>query len=38
MSAVVAVCLAALMVLTAIGVHQVQGRLERWDYNRHLLD
>jgi hypothetical protein len=27
-----------LMALTAIGIHDLQAWLERWDHNRHLFD
>jgi hypothetical protein len=38
MSAVVAVFTAVLVVLTAIGLHQLQHQLERRDYDRHRQD
>ncbi|PQM45242.1 hypothetical protein C1Y40_04601 [Mycobacterium talmoniae] len=38
MSTAVAACAAVLTVLTASGLHELQLRLERWDYDRHLED
>jgi hypothetical protein len=35
MSAVIAVCSSAFLALTAIGLHDLQSRLERWDHDRH---
>jgi len=29
---------AVLVVLTAIGIYDLQAWLERWDHNRHLFD
>ena len=38
MSPVVVAFVAALALLTAIGVHDLQRRLEKWVYDRHVAD
>lgn len=38
MSIVVAACVAVLIVLMSGGAHEMQLRLERWDYDRHFED
>jgi len=39
MNTVTVFCVAAvLMVLAAIGLHNLQSWLERWDYERHFQD
>jgi hypothetical protein len=38
MSAFLILLAAALMALIAIGIHDLQAWLERWDHNRHLFD
>ena len=38
MNAVVAAGTAALLVVTAAGLYDLQSRLERWDYQRHFED
>lgn len=38
MSIVVATCVAVLIVLISSGAHEMQLRLERWDYDRHFED
>jgi hypothetical protein len=37
-TAVIAVGSAVVMVMTAMGIHDLQPRLERWDYQRHFDD
>jgi hypothetical protein len=31
-------CLSLAATVAALGVHELQGRLERWDYERHAED
>ena len=38
MNAFVVVCACVLVVLAAIGLYDLQLRLERWDYNRHFYE
>jgi hypothetical protein len=38
MSAFMAVCSPVFLALTAIGLHDLQSRLERWDHDRHFQD
>ena len=38
MSAFVAACVSVLVVVAASGAHELQLRLERWDYDRHFDD
>lgn len=38
MTAVINAGCAMLLVLTALGLHDLQPRLERWDYQRHFED
>lgn len=38
MSVIVATCVAVLTVLISSGAHEMQLRLERWDYDRHFED
>jgi hypothetical protein len=38
MSALIAVCSSAFLALTAIAVHDLQSRLERWDHDRRFQD
>jgi hypothetical protein len=37
-NAVIAVSTAALLVVTALGLYDLQSWLERWDYQRHFDD
>jgi hypothetical protein len=37
-NAVIAIGSAALLVMTAAGIYDLQPRLERWDYQRHFED
>lgn len=38
MSILIALVSCALVVLTAVGIHEMQGRLELWDYQRRSQD
>lgn len=38
MTALLVSCLSLLAMLAALGVHDLQARLERWDYERHAED
>jgi hypothetical protein len=38
MNAVLLVCISTLVALAAMGLYNLQGRLERWDYDRHAED
>lgn len=38
MSVIVAACVAVLIMLISGGAHELQLRLERWDYERHCED
>ncbi len=38
MSALFVTCLSLAVTLAALGVHELQARLERWDYERHAED
>jgi hypothetical protein len=37
-NAVAFVCTVALVLMVAAGIHNLQPRLERWDYQRHFED
>jgi len=38
MTVAIYICSAAFLGVIAIGVHNLESWLERWDYNRHLED
>jgi hypothetical protein len=38
MNALLLVCLSVGAPLAAVGLHELQARLERWDYERHAQD
>jgi hypothetical protein len=38
MSALLVICVSLAAPLAALGVHELQVRLERWDYERHVED
>lgn len=38
MNALFVTCLSVVVPLAALGVHELQARLERWDYERHAED
>jgi hypothetical protein len=38
MSALFVTCLSLTASIVALGVHELQARLERWDYERHAED
>jgi hypothetical protein len=38
MNALIVICLSLAVLLAALGVHELQARLERWDYERHADD
>lgn len=38
MNALLVTCLSLVALLAALGVHELQVRLERWDYERHADD
>jgi hypothetical protein len=38
MTAILVICLSLAATLAAGGVHELQSRLERWDYERHAED
>jgi hypothetical protein len=38
MNALLMICLSVAAPLTAMGLHELQVRLERWDYDRHAED
>jgi hypothetical protein len=38
MTALLIICLAGATVSAAVGLHDLQARLERWDYERHAQD
>jgi hypothetical protein len=38
MTVAIYVCSAAVLVMVAIGLHNLESWLERWDYDRHLED
>jgi hypothetical protein len=38
MNAIIAAGSAVLLVMTAMGIYDLQPRLERWDYQRHFED
>ena len=38
MTALLVTCLSATATFAALGVHELQARLERWDYERHAED
>jgi hypothetical protein len=38
MNALIVTCLSLTASLAALGVHDLQARLERWDYERHAED
>ena len=38
MNAVLMICLSATAPLAAMGLYELQARLEQWDYNRHAED
>lgn len=38
MTALLVTCLSVTATFAALGVHELQARLERWDYDRHAED
>lgn len=38
MTALLVTCLSLTATFAALGVHELQARLERWDYERHAED
>ena len=38
MNAVLMICMSAAAPLAAMGLYELQARLEQWDYNRHAED
>jgi hypothetical protein len=38
MNALFVTCMSLVAPLTALGLHDLQARLERWDYERHAED